>query len=43
VCSIKRGHFGVTLLSVAMMIVVFISVSFLPALISGAIVAIDRR
>ena len=32
-----------TLLSVAMMIVVFISVSFLPALISGAIVAIDRR
>lgn len=40
--SISRGNLGVTLLSVAMMIVVFISVSFLPALISGAIVAIDR-
>lgn len=40
--SITRGNLGVTLLSVAMMIVVFISVSFLPALISGAVAAIDR-
>ncbi|CAN5145847.1 hypothetical protein BH09ACT3_BH09ACT3_11180 [soil metagenome] len=40
--SFGRGNIGVTLLSVAMMIVVFISVSFLPALISGAVVAIDR-
>ena len=41
--SIARGNSGVTIMSVALMIVVFISVSFLPSLINGAVTAINQQ
>ncbi len=41
--SIARGNAGVTIMSVVMMTVVFISISFLPALIGGAVESIDEQ
>ena len=41
--SISRGNAGVTLMSVAMVAVVFVSVSFLPSLLGGAVYSIDRQ
>ncbi|GAA4369460.1 ABC transporter permease [Agromyces bauzanensis] len=41
--SITRGNAGVTAMAIAMMAVVFVSVSFLPALIGGATASIDRQ
>lgn len=41
--SLRRGNVGVTAMSVVMMAVVFISVSFLPSLINGAVAAINEQ
>lgn len=41
--SLARGNAGVTLLSIVMMAVIFISVLFLPSLITGAIAAITLQ
>ncbi|CAN5121429.1 ABC transporter permease [soil metagenome] len=41
--SIARGNAGVTVMSIAMMMVVFISVSFLPSLIAGAVTEINGQ
>jgi putative ABC transport system permease protein len=41
--SLVRGNLGVTVLSVLMMAVIFISVLFLPSLISGAVAAITLQ
>jgi putative ABC transport system permease protein len=41
--SLSRGNAGVTLLTIVMMAVIFISVLFLPSLITGAIAAITLQ
>ena len=38
-----RGNAGVTVMSIAMIMVVFVSVSFLPSLIAGAVAEVNQQ